>query len=238
MISDSRFKEFAAGFLSPLRALALLPDHPKLFALFLLPMLITVSVVALAIYGVLIGTWSAAQGLLLTWLGSSFSGIASGLLAVLAALMLAYFAILFLNLLIEFVASPFSDVLSEAVEGAVRPSPGKAPSSAVLSVIWLDFRKTILISMFTLLLLILSLIPLGQLVVIPALALLRTLTFIAYPQNRRGHGIFESLGWIGANLPRALGFGLASLILFSTPVINLFALPISVIAGTLVYLKK
>jgi CysZ protein len=238
LISDSKFKEFAAGFLSPLRALALLPDHPKLFGLFVLPMLITVSVVAVAIYGILIGTWSAVQGILLTWLGSSFSGIASGVVAALAALMLAYFAILFLNLLIEFVASPFNDFLSEAVEGAVKTSSRDTPSAPMVSVIWLDFRKTILISALTLLLLVLSLIPLGQIAVIPALALLRTLTFITYPQNRRGHGIFESVGWIGANFPRALGFGLASLILFSTPVINLFALPLSVIAGTLVYLKK
>ncbi len=236
MISDSKFKEFAAGFLSPVRALALLPDHPKLFGLFVLPMLITVSVIAVAIYGILIGTWSAVQGILLTWLGSSFSGIASGVVAVLAALMLAYFAILFLNLLIEFVASPFNDLLSESVEAALKKQAG--PPAPVLSVIWLDFRKTLLIAVLTLLLLILSLIPLGQIAVIPALALLRTLTFITYPQNRRGHGIFESLGWIGANFPRALGFGLASLILFSTPVINLFALPLSVIAGTLVYLKK
>jgi uncharacterized protein involved in cysteine biosynthesis len=69
-------------------------------------------------------------------------------------------------------------------------------------------------------------------------SLITTLTFISYPQSRRQLGLIQCLAWMRKNLFASLGFGLATMILFGIPVVNAFALPLSVVGGTLLYLES
>ena len=237
MTSASRFKEFLDGFFSPLRVLRLLLEHPQLFILFILPIVLTVTAIAIAIYAVLVGAWTASQTLFHTWFGQSFA-IGSGILATLAGLLLAYFFLISLNLLIQLAASPFNDLLAEGTEKALNEPVPPFSILHLIHVFFLDLRKTVLNLGLTALFLVIGLIPFMGIISLLGLALVQTLSFVAYPQSRRRHGVMESVAWIRRNPFLSLGFGLASLLLFSVPVINLFALPVSVMAGTLVYLKK
>ena len=237
MTSASRFKEFGDGFTSPLRVLGLLLEHPNLLVLFILPMILTLIFIASAIYAVLIGAWTASQTLFQSWFGSTFS-IGSGILATLAGLLLAYFLLISLNLIIQLIASPFNDILAEGTEKALGESIPPFSISHLIRVFFLDLRKTLLNLGFTVIFLVIGLFPFMGIFSVLGLALVQTLSFVSYPQSRRNQGVLDSLRWIQMNPVRALGFGLASLLLFSIPVMNLFALPVSVMAGTLIYLKK
>ena len=237
MTLASRFKEFFSGLSSPLRVLALLPENPGLFALFILPMLITAIVIAVGLYGVMIGVWSAAKTLFFSWFGHSFA-LGSGILATLAALLLGWVAILALNQLIQLLSSPFNDLLAERTERALGEPVPPFSFGHLLAVFWIDLRKTALGLALSGLFLVVGILPFLGIVSVLGLAFVQALTFISYPQSRRRHGIRDSVRWLLAHPERALGFGLASLIMFSVPVLNLFALPISVMAGTKTYLEK
>ena len=233
----SRSREFLQGFTSPLRVLGLLLENPKLLGLFILPMAITLVVVSSVIYGVLIGLWSTFQSLFQGILGA-YSNFGSGLLSVLAGALLLYFSALGLGLLIQLFASPFNDILAEKTEIACGESPPPTTLGRLIHVFLIDLRKTGFTLFLTLTLFVVGLIPVIGLLSIPGLALVQAFTFLSYPLSRRTVGLWGSISWIRSNFFRSLGFGLITLLLFSIPVINLFALPISVIAGTLVFLKK
>jgi CysZ protein len=233
----SKSKEFVSGFTSPLRVLGLLLEHPGLLGLFILPMVITLIVVSTVIYGVLIGLWNALQGLFQSLLGTT-SAFGSGILSALAGALLIYFSALSLGILIQLMSSPFNDILAEKTEVACGESPPKTTLKRLVFVFLIDLRKTGFTLSFTLILFLIGLIPGIGLISIPGLAMIQAFTFLSYPLSRREIGLGGSLHWIRKNFFRSLGFGLITLALFSIPVINLFALPISVIAGTLTYLKK
>lgn len=237
MTLASRFEDFWSGFSSPFRSLELLLRDPGLFTLFILPMSITLTAISIAVYGVLIGVWSAAKALFLSWFGNAFA-VGSGILAALAGLLLGWIAILVLNQLIQLLSSPFNDLLAERTEKALGEPVPPFSFGHLIAVFWIDLRKTVLVLFLTGSFLLIGLIPIFGILSVPGLAFVQALTFVSYPQSRRKHGIRESLRWIGANPERSLGFGLASLLLFSIPVLNLFALPLSVMAGTKTFLKK
>ncbi len=236
-ILASRSKEFISGLTSPIRVLGLLLEHPGLLGLFILPMVITLIIVSSVIYGVLIGLWNTLQGLFQSVLGTA-SAWGSGILSVLAGALLIYFSAFCLGILIQLIASPFNDILAEKTEVACGETPPKTTLNRLFLVFLIDLRKTGLTLSFTVVLFLIGLIPGIGLISIPGLALVQAFTFLSYPLSRRAIGIRGSFSWIRENFFRTLGFGLITLVLFSIPVINLFALPLSVIAGTITFLKK
>lgn len=237
-ISDSRFKDFLEGFTSPLRALRLLLQQPRLMGLFILPMLITLVSLSLAIYAILTGVWTAVQGMLATWLGATGASWGAGALSLLTALLITYFALSSLNVLIQLVASPFNDILAEHTEKALGLQPSEEGVLHLLTVFLIDLRKTALALALTVGLLIWGTLPVLGLLSFVGMAFVQAFTFLSYPQSRRRMGLKHSVLWMFAHPARSLGLGLASLILYNIPVLNLFALPICVMAGTLTYLKK
>jgi CysZ protein len=237
-ISDSRFKEFLAGLSAPIRVLALLLQHPRLLGLFILPMLITVLFLAVAIYGVLTGVWGLLKDLLAHWLSSGAATWGAGALSALAVLLIAYFALCSLNILIQLAASPFNDLLAEQTERALGLRSSPESLLHLVQVFWIDLRKTLLALTFTAFLLLWGTLPFVGVLSFLGMAWVQAFTFLSYPQSRRRLGLQHSLAWILANPYRTLGFGIACLILTNTPVLNLFALPLCVMAGTMTYLKK
>ncbi len=234
--SDSKFKgsffyELFLGLALPLRALKLIMLDPKLLSLSVMPVLITLAAMAGLIYFSLAG----ASTFIYTYLGPYFGGAAQGVLLI-ALLFLAFQSMI---LIVSLFAIPFNDWLAEQTEKssgvALTHGSGVSYYSRVM---FLDILKTILNLVLTILFTLGTWIPLVGIIFFLGLALLNTLNFIAYPQSRRLEGVSASLTWLKQNGPRSFGFGIATLILFSIPVINFFALPISVVGGTLLYLKR
>ena len=234
---DSRFKNFARGFTTPFRALEVVFTHPKLILLSLLPVVVTLFVTAAIIYACLAGAWAQGNNLFQNTLGS-YSWITGGFLLIIVGLLVLYFIFHALSILISLIASPFNDLLSEATEKAVGSNFPKLGFLDLLRVFFLDLRKALVSLFFAGCFGVLSLVPVVGFLSLPGFALIHTLTFVTYPQSRRRQGVSESLVWMRSHWEASLGFGLMTLFLFSIPVINFFALPLSVVGGTLLYLEN
>lgn len=235
---DSKFKDFLKGIVTPIRAVGVIFSSPKLLTLSALPILTTCIILALIFYALMAGLW--------TWITGYFTGFfadyQTGLMvafAAIAAIMFIYVSINTVAILISFFSSPFNDILAEATERSmgVPEVPGFSAGRA-LRVLILDLRKTLLALIISLSLSIGLLIPFVGIAAFLAIALLNTFTFVTYPQSRRMLGVRDSFKWVMRNVPTSLGFGLTTTFLFSIPVINLFALPISVVGGTLLFLDR
>ncbi|MBC7397046.1 MAG: EI24 domain-containing protein [Bdellovibrionales bacterium] len=234
---DSRFNRFVRGATVPFRALETIFEHPRLILLSLLPVFVTIVLVAGVIYACLAGAWAEGLNLFQNQFGT-YSWLLGGLFVVLAGLFLLYFLFHTLSLLISLVASPFNDILSEGTETALGSKLPALGFKDIVRVFFLDIRKTIFSLIFAGILALTSFIPLFGLLSLIGFAFIHTLTFVTYPQSRRKHGLRMSLAWIKIHWEASLGFGLMSLVIFGIPVINIFALPLSVVGGTLLYLEN
>jgi CysZ protein len=235
--SDSKFKDFFFGFSAPFQALKLLLEHPKLFGLLIAPMVLTLLVLASLLYALLAGLWGFAHQVFAQYLGT-YSGLAGGFITVIAGLLLVYFSIQTIGIFIALLSSPFNDVLAQETEKALGKKSTPVDFATLVRVFFLDLRKTILavalLGAFTLY----EFVPVVGILGFAGVALVNAFTYITYPLSRRKLGIGATLIWMRDHFPRALGFGFAVMLLFSIPVLNLFALPIAVISGTIVYLSE
>ena len=250
----------ARSFALPAAALRLLLRERRLWPLAALPLLLSVAAVVGAAGGML--AWSGeirafASGLFPVlgaetwyawlWVGplrALFFLLGLALFAALAALaVVAAFA------LASLVASPFHDALARRVEEIVTGrvealnEPGFAgllrqASRAVreearrlgfFAALWLSLAAVGM------------LVPGGQLLAAPALVLLSLLflplDYAGYTFDRRGVPFAERRRWVRRHLGPALGFGAAALLLCAVPGLNLLALPVLVVAGTLLALR-
>lgn len=69
-------------------------------------------------------------------------------------------------------------------------------------------------------------------------ATLACLDFLNPPLERRRLSFRAKLGLIGRSLPASAGFGLSCLVLVSIPVLNLFTIPLCILAGTLFFSER
>ncbi|MBS1958676.1 MAG: EI24 domain-containing protein [Bdellovibrionales bacterium] len=235
---DSKFKDFLKGIVTPIRAVGVIFSSPKLLTLSALPILTTCVVLAVVFYALMAGLWSYVAAHFTGYFAQYQSGLMVAFAAV-AGIMFIYVAINSVAILISFFSSPFNDILAEATERSmgVPEVPGFTVGRA-LRILALDFRKTLLALILSLSLSLGLLIPFVGILAFLAIALLNTFTFVTYPQSRRLFGVRSSFKWVLRNVPLSMGFGLTTTFLFSIPVINIFALPISVVGGTLLFLES
>lgn len=225
------------GFTTPLRAINLAMDHPKLFALSIAPMAVTLIVLSCLIYALLAGAWGASH-LFFNQMVGSYANALSGVTVFFVAVFALYFSFNILNLLLALFSSPFNDFLAEATERACGEVATPHHFLDLFRVFALDLRKTILAFALVILMTLISFAPLIGFFSFVGFSFIQAFTFITYPQSRRKHGIVDSLRWIKNNGMTSFGFGLVTLLLFGIPFLNIFALPLSVIGGTLLYLRK
>jgi CysZ protein len=230
-------QEFISGLTTPYRVVRLLLDHPGLFGLFILPMAITLVTLAILIYALLAGIGAWIQPWIAA-LAGSYSGILGGFLAALAGLAALWFSFQFLGILIAWISSPFNDRLALQTEKACGIAEPEENLGLLLKSIWLDFKKTILALFAVVLLSIFGLIPGIGILAWVGMAMVNTFVYLSYPLNRRQSGVRDGVLWILSHPARSIGFGIATTLLFSIPVLNLFALPIAVVGGTLNFLRK
>ncbi len=234
---DSKFNQFARGFVTPIRALSLISGHPRLLLLSLLPVLVTFLIVIGFIYFAMASVWAFAIQFLNGWF-PEHAWIGGAVFVILSLAVLAYLAFHAFSILISLIASPFNDLLAEETERVKGIPVQNANFLTLVKVFLLDLRKTALSLTFIVFFSILGLVPFLGLLSIPGLALIQALTFVTYPQSRRRQGILESLSFIRNHVFSCLGFGLAVTLLFAIPIINLFALPVAVVGGTLLFLEN
>lgn len=227
--------KFIQGICTPYHALKLIADRPRLLTLSLGPILSAILIFIISIYLLLSGLWTFVHSALLSAV-SSYSGLIFILSAILALSAVAFFSVSLLTFLMSLLSSPFNDILAEQTEKTLGvPDVPHWSAGRFFRVFWMDLRKSIL-TLFTSIVFSLGmLIPVANVVFFLGMALLHTFTFITYPQSRREHGLLQSLRWIRGNFFLSLGFGITTLLLFSVPIVNFFALPLSVVGGTLLF---
>ena len=235
--SDSKFKALFQGAGTPFRALLFMIQNPELLWLSLLPMFFSLFFYALFLYFLIQGLILKIQALMTGWL-AHFSGIALFFAALSVSLAFIFLALHSFMFMTSLCASPFNDILAEKTEKKLSVTPIKNSFFYLISVFFLDLRKTGINLILSVFFSLGMLIPGVGIIFFLGLALLNTFTFITYPQSRRKHGILESISWMRENFFLCLGFGLSTLLLFSVPLINLFALPVSVIGGTMLFLRS
>jgi CysZ protein len=239
------FNGFVVGASYPLRALSLLGTHRELWRYVLVPVLINVLLLVVLTTALLIPGFRLIDQLmaqlppwlaLLEWL---LRGLLVLTLLLVNGFLLAQFGVA--------LGAPWYSTLSARLEqlvvGNAPPESPLTPFSIVRDVTRALFfqlgRLLIAISAFCLFL-PLNLIPgIGGLIATVGNsvvgALLLTLDFLDPPLDRRLLPFRQKLGVVRRNLGLSLGLGLVCLALVSIPLLNLFTIPLCVVAGTLLY---
>jgi uncharacterized protein involved in cysteine biosynthesis len=246
----------AAAFALPLTALRLLVRERRLWA----PALVPFALSALA-FGVSLGVLVAYGGTLHAevtgwlptpradgagdWLWVAPARAALWLLGKALFLAVAGAVLVAAFLLASLLASPFHEVLSRRVEhvvtGRVEESDEGGALRAGLRAARDELRR---LAFFALLWLGIAaagaVVPGGPLFAPPALTLL-TLVFLpldyaSYTLDRRRLSFRQKRAWLRARPAATLGFGAAAFALCAVPGLNLLAMPVLVVAGTLLAL--
>lgn len=249
------------GFGLPLAALRLLLRERRLWPFAAVPLLLSVAAVlgAVAFVVAFAGELHALTSGLFpalhaeTWYAWLWVGPLAALFFVLDKLLFllaAALAVAVAFVLASLLAAPFHDALSrrveELLEGGVqeRAEPGLAGALRQGGRALRDELRRLLF-LVVLMLPIAAfglLVPGGQLLAGPAFAgvsmLFLALDYTSYTFDRRGIRFAEKRRWLRRHLGASLGFGGAALLLCAVPGLNLLALPVLVVAGTLLALRS
>jgi CysZ protein len=249
------------SFALPLEALGLLVRERRLWGPAGLPLALSLVAVAAAVATVtsfsgeiqayaasLLPTLEAGAWYSWLWIGPARAALwlAVRLLFLLAAAV----AVLVAFLLASLVAAPFHDVLARRVEemetGRVVESEaeglGDVLREAARAVLEEARRLLFFVGVSAFLLALFWFVPGGQLVAPPAMTLFAVfflpLEYASYTLDRRRLSFREKRGWLTRNAPASLGYGGAAFALCAVPLLNLFAMPVLVVAGTLLAVRN
>lgn len=213
------------------RALDVLQAVPRLLGWLLIPLALTLILDGLVLrYGL---GW--LHGHLRALLPQQTLGV---LLDILAGILL----VIILAWTFSFVFLAFCELVVDQVsEGVEEHLTGQAGSAAGLGSLLRGLLFSLLQSMFAatlgLLGLLLNLIPiLGTLASLGLSALLLGYGFFSVSAGRKGLSLSQRLSLLWAHLAPVLGLGSAVMLINLIPVLNLLALPVFVVAGTILFL--
>jgi CysZ protein len=241
----SAMADFFAGIGDLWRGCALLLTRPGLWVWALIPFILNILFFVLLGWGAwhFVHPWFhhvffASHN---TWLG-----IAGGLVGVL--FWLALLGLLFFSFLpmATLIASPFNDILSEKVERIyagliVRERFCWRDMSRAISV---GLHASLRLTLATLLLLgcalLLHVIPVIGSVLATAVSAAITIRFLslqftAYSMDRRFYSYAQRRDFLRRHRARTLGLGVMAFLVMMVPVVNALFIPISAIAGTLLF---
>lgn len=184
-------------------------------------------------------TWLwVGPGLAVSWLLGKLMFVAIAGVCAVAALLIANVA-----------AAPFHEVLSQRVErlvaGTVEDHTEEGISGAArggVRAVREELRRLLFfVGVWALLTALGVVVPGGQLVAPFALTLFTMLflplDYASYVLDRRQVSFARKRRWLRRNLGAALGFGGAALVLCAIPVLNILAMPVLVVSGTLLALR-
>lgn len=235
---------FVRGLVMPLRAIAFLSRHPRLWPLVVVPALIN-----LVLFVVAAGLVVTYAGDVLAWLwprpgvegvldwGLVALWYAFGAILVVAGFLAAYVLVLLLG---GVLASPFTDALSERTEALLTGAQPAAEGSWLAGALQAVGHTAKVTALYLLLLapiLLLHLVPavgnLAATVLGAALgAFFIALEFSDAAFSRRGLSLGAKTRLLRAHLASTMGVGLGASALLWIPLVNVFCIPLAVVSGT------
>lgn len=239
--------ELARGIADVTRGFRFLNRHPRLWWYVAAPAAITLLVLAAAIVGVL-HVAGPVVAYVTGWMPDWLRGIASVVLDIVVAIGLGAGALLIFVAVVGFVAGPFNELLSEAVERAATGEPGPGFSFA-------GFTRGLVVGLLhgirrlgVALLGVIGLFALGFVPVIGTIAAVvlgvvftaRAAAYDCYDAvlSRRELAYATKLEYLQARRQRSFGLGLAVAGLLFVPGVNLVALGVGAVGATLAALDE
>jgi uncharacterized protein involved in cysteine biosynthesis len=188
-----------------------------------------------------------------TWYAWLWIMPAKAFLAAIGALLFA--AIAAIGLVVSFLianvlASPFLDTLAqrvEVIEMGETPEEGSAgllaSGAEILRTVREELRKTLFfIAVMGGLTAIGFVLPGAQLLTGPAIVgfaiFFIPLDYASYTLDRRRLSFRQKRLWLVSNRPEVVGFGVAACLICAIPVVNFVAMPILVVGGTLLAIRR
>lgn len=250
----------AAAFALPGEACALLWRERSLWRWAAAPFLLSLA----AFFGavVLLGTWGGELRAFATdwipdpsadawyqWLWVAPADLVLWLFGTLLFLALCAGVVIGAWLVAGVLAAPFHDELSKAVERVVtggvedvsRPGVSGVMIEAGRSIVEEGRRMIFFLGVQGTILLLGFVIPGGQIVAPPAMTLFTIfflpLDYTSYTLDRRHVTFPQKRRWAARHRPAMLGFGAAAFVTFLIPGLNFLAMPVLVVAGTLLALR-
>ena len=232
------------GAFYPFRAITYLVQRPQFWRYVAIPIVLNVLLAALFYAGVLAAGFAAIDTLIVGF--SQIQWVENLLRIVLGIVLFALTGFLFVRFGV-ILGSPWYARLSEQIE---REQLGVAPPAESLTLagiardLWraliFELKKLVLFLVLGGLLLLCNLIPVaGQVIAtiggVLLGALIACLDFFDGPLERRRRSFRAKLHFARVSLPGSLTFGLVCFGLVSIPLINLLAIPLCVIGGTLFF---
>lgn len=239
---------FLTGAAYPLRALNVLGRYPTFWKYIIIPVFLNMLAGATLYAGLLLAGFRMIDGLI-TGLPEWMALIAWVLRALLAVTLLIATGFILVRFGIV-IGSPFYSRLSERLEehlsGVAFDAPPPTGGSVVRDVaraLLFEIKKSLLALTIGASTLLLHLIPVvgSFLATAGGIALGATIScldFLDPPLERRRLRFRDKLGYIWQGLPATAGFGLVCLGLVSIPLLNLFAIPLCITAGTLFFCDR
>lgn len=244
----SAMQTFFTGASYPLRALGVLSRHPALWKYIIAPILLNILAGVTLYAGLLTAGFRVIDGFI-----AGLPEWAAVIAWLLRALLIIALLIATGFVLVRFgvvIGSPFYSRLSERLEERFSGVVFDAPPPTVGNVAR-DIARALLFEIKKLLLalaigaptLLLNLIPvIGSFLAtaggVALGATISCLDFFDPPLERRRWRFRAKLGFVRQGLPATAGFGLVCLGLVSIPLINLFAVPLCITAGTLFFCDR
>ncbi len=231
----SAINSFGFGITLPLIAVKLITSKKSLLLFSLLPIFITI-----LLYWFLMGWIGNQATALLNGYFTSWGWDPTGWLAwsvmFLSRIVLILISAVSFSFTASICASPFNDFLAEKTEKLTTPPLPPAQKTNLggqIRLIGIDLIKMILAGLATILALLLSLIPVINIIAFIATFLLISFQYTTYPQTRRGVGFFEGIKFLVTHIFACSGFGMSIAFLFMIPILSSLALPLAVVGGTL-----
>lgn len=250
----------AAGVGLHLQGLRLLRRERSLWKLALMPLALSLAAVGLAVALVfahsellfgLVTAWmpEPSAGAWYEWIWVAPARLLLDFVGVVFFLLVAAAAALAALLLASVLAAPFHDALSRRVEEIVSGSAPEVAGEGLLGLLregrrasLEELRRLAFFFGIQALLGVIGLaVPGGQLVAAPAMTLVAMLflplDYASYALDRRRLTFREKRRWLRDHAAAMLGFGAAAFALCLVPGLNLLAMPVFVVAGTLLALR-
>lgn len=253
---------FLKGFTYPLRTFTILRQMPELSTYIIIPLIINISLGILLYWQLLNlgnGSFDAIRNYAQGWvdiLNQQMPQVMPYLLPLLKAIFFIYIWILRLLLLViagfvlsqvgGLLGSPWYSILSEKLETKLLGKLTMEEVGLIKDIkraIAFEVKKIVLLIISTMIGFAVNFIPgfgtiLATSIGIGSTATLTCLDFFDPPLERRRLRFRRKLILIFQCLPLSAGFGLASLVWVSIPIVNLITIPFCVTAGTLFFCEE
>lgn len=226
------------------RGAGLILGHPRLWIWILIPFVLNVALFALLVWG----AWHYIDEWIVNYFFTSgiWLKVLGWIVSVLVWIILAVLVIFLFVPIGALIASPFNDILSEKTEVLLTGSTVDESLSikSLVRAVAVGLRTSVKLTLVTLSLLLplllLNFIPIiGQMLyaVLSAAVTIRflALEFTSYSMDRRYYDYRRRNDFMRRNRARTVGLGAMAWLLMLVPVVNALFIPVSAVAGTILF---